>query len=271
MKKIETGQQLAAACMDVAKLHKTLYVLGCCGSAMTKQNQQRYLNAQSFNRLLSRKKAIEKADANTFGFDCVCFIKALLWGWRGDPGLTYGGAVYGSNGVPDVNADGMIRLCKDVSKDFSSLQVGEAVWTSGHIGIYVGDGLAVECTYRWDDGVQITAVHNLGKKTGYNGRNWTKHGKLPWITYEQAAKPVPVKPDAAKSFTKGYSGTWTVKSAIGLKLRAGASTAKPILETMPNGGKFRCYGYHTGQWLYGISDSGKEGYCHKSLLVRGNP
>ena len=41
----------------------------------------------------------------------------------------------------------------------------------------------MECTYRWEDGVQITAVHNIGTKPGYNGRTWTRHGKLPWVAY----------------------------------------------------------------------------------------
>lgn len=54
---------------------------------------------------------------------------------------------------------------------------------SGHIGVYIGNGLAVECTPRWSDGVQITAVHNIGKIAGYNGRTWTKHGKLPHVNY----------------------------------------------------------------------------------------
>lgn len=77
----------------------------------------------------------------------------------------------------------MIGKCTDVTTDFSSIEVGEAVWMSGHIGVYIGNGLCVECTPRWSDGVQITAVHNIGKITGYNGRTWTKHGKLPHVNY----------------------------------------------------------------------------------------
>ena len=64
------------------------------------------------------------------------------------------------------------------------MEVGEAVWCSGHIGVYIGDGLAVECTPSWENKVQITAVANIGAKSGYNARKWTKHGKLPYITYE---------------------------------------------------------------------------------------
>ena len=116
-------------------------------------------------------------------------IKGILWGWNGDAGKTYGGAKYASNGVPDTNADGMIQLCKEVSTDFSKIEVGEAVWLKGHIGVYIGDGLAVESTPAWKNCVQVTSVHNIGKKSGYKGRKWTKHGKLPFVSYDASETP----------------------------------------------------------------------------------
>ena len=265
---IETALQLADACRELAKCYHTLYVLGCFGSPMTETNKNRWLDAYAYNRKAARKKKIQAANRETFGFDCVNMIKSLLWGFAGDSAKTYGGAVYKSRGVPDTNADGMIKLCKEVTTDFSSIAVGEAVWMSGHIGVYIGDGLAVECTPKWADGVQITAVHNIGKKSGYNGRTWTKHGKLPWLTYETAA---PQKPDYAKSRDKALAGTYRVDSQIGLKLRTGASTQKTILEVMPQDSRVRCYGYHTGDWLYVVSQSGKEGFCHKAYLRRTEP
>lgn len=89
------------------------------------------------------------------------------------------------------------------------------------------------------------------------------------VVYANKATPAPaIKLDYAKSFTKSNAGTYRVSSSIGLKLRAGAGTTKKIIETMRNGSDFTCYGYHTGSWLYGISASGKEGFCHKSLLKK---
>ena len=255
-----TAKELANAAREVAQNYKTLYVLGCIGAPMTVGNQNRALDAQNYNRQAARKKKIQAADANTFGFDCVCLIKSLLWGWQGDPKKSYGGAVYKSNGVPDVNADGMIALCKNVSTDFSNIQVGEAVWMKGHIGLYIGNGLAVECTPKWADGVQITAVHNMGKKAGYNGRSWVKHGMLPWVTYGKA-KLMP-----AQTRTPGIAGAYRVDSQIGLKLRTGPATTYPILETMGNNTKVRSYGYHTGDWYFVVSATGQEGFCHKSYL-----
>ena len=180
---IKTGNELATACLNVAQNYNTLYVLGCFGAPMTASNKERYTKNLDYNAKEARKKMILAASEDTFGFDCVCLIKGLLWGWEGDIGNVYGGAKYASNGVPDIGADQIIEKCSSVSTDFSQIQVGELLWMKGHVGIYIGDGLAVECTPAWKNCVQVTAVHNIGKKTAYNGRKWTKHGKLPYVSY----------------------------------------------------------------------------------------
>lgn len=179
---VMTNAEFVKKCIDAAKNHKTLYVLGGIGYPLNAKGKQRAYN-NSWNTKADRVKFIEAATADTFAFDCVCFIKSILWGWSGDKNKTYGGATYASNGVPDISADGMINVCSGVSKDFSKIEAGEVVWMSGHIGVYIGDGLAVECTPKWDNNVQITAVSNISKKAGYNARKWTKHGKLPYIAY----------------------------------------------------------------------------------------
>ncbi|MBQ7637721.1 MAG: hypothetical protein IJS90_02320 [Clostridia bacterium] len=173
--------ELAVKLVDIAKKYKTLYVLGCFGAPLTSANKKRYINAYAYNQGNKRRSKINAASADTFGFDCVNLIKGCLWGWKGDKNANYGGATYQSNGVPDIGADAMISKCKDISTDFKKIEVGEAVWLSGHIGIYIGGGLAVECTPKWEDKVQITACNCV--KKGYNTRTWTKHGKLPYITY----------------------------------------------------------------------------------------
>ena len=173
-----TNKELAAKLINVAKNYKTLYVMGCFGAPMTASNKKRYTQNHSYNRQPERTAMINAASADTFGFDCVCLIKGLLWGWNGNKNAVYGGATYTSNGVPDIGADQMIKVCKNVTTDFSKIEVGEAVWLEGHIGVYVGDGLAVECTPRWANKVQLTACNR--NVSGYNRRNWTKHGKLPY-------------------------------------------------------------------------------------------
>lgn len=165
--------------------YKTLYVMGCFGAPLTAANKARYTQNHAYNRQAARTKMINAASEDTFGFDCVCLIKGILWGWCGDKTKTYGGAGYGINGVPDIGADQMIKVCSGVSTTgWAQMIPGEAVWCSGHIGIYIGDGLAVECTPAFKNKVQITAVSNIGAKTGYSARKWTKHGKLPYIDYD---------------------------------------------------------------------------------------
>ena len=185
---------LVAKVVDIAKNYKTLYVMGCFGAPLTGATVDRYCTNHSFNRNPVRVSMIQAAanqKPTVFGFDCVNLIKGVLWGWNGDKAKTYGGASYGSNGVPDISADGMIAKCSGVSTtDWGKMLPGEAVWCPGHIGVYIGDGLAVECTPSWANCVQITAVGNICSKAGYPTRNWTKHGKMPYVDYGGAAAPV---------------------------------------------------------------------------------
>lgn len=269
--KITTGKQLAEAALNVAKNYKTLYVMGCFGAPMNAANKKRYTQNHNYNKAANRMKMINAASADTFGFDCVCLIKGLLWGWSGDTTKTYGGAGYAVNGVPDVSADGMIKLCKNVSTDFSKIEVGEAVWMSGHIGVYIGDGLAVECTPKWSNCVQVTACNCT--KSGYNRRNWTKHGKLPYVTYVGQSEnvgagtqpvPTPSAPTtttaerkatgSAQSFNKSLAGTYVVNAKSGLHVRNVAGAKDGSMVVLPNGTKVQNYGYYSlvngVKWLY---------------------
>jgi hypothetical protein len=151
--KCTTNIDLANRLKEVATNYKTLYVMGCFGAPMNDSNKKRYCNNHDYNKDAARTAMIQAATADTFGFDCVCLIKGILWGWNGNVNATYGGAYYKSNDVPDINANGMIKVCKDVTTDFSNIEIGEAVWMEGHIGVYVGGGLAVECTPKWSNNV----------------------------------------------------------------------------------------------------------------------
>ena len=178
---------LAAVLRDIAENYKTLYVMGCFGAPMNAANKKRYTQNHEYNRRADRTKLINAASSDTFGFDCVCLIKGVLWGWCGDTSKNYGGAYYCSNGVPDLGTERMISVCCEVSTDFSDIEVGELLWMKGHVGLYIGSGLAVECTPSWQNKVQITACNRSIK--GYKRRNWTKHGKLPYVDYVKEEKP----------------------------------------------------------------------------------
>ena len=225
-----TNKELAAKLINVAKNYKTLYVMGCFGAPMTASNKKRYTQNHSYNRQPERTAMINAASADTFGFDCVCLIKGLLWGWNGNKNAVYGGATYTSNGVPDIGADQMIKVCKNVTTDFSKIEVGEAVWLEGHIGVYVGDGLAVECTPRWANKVQLTACNR--NVSGYNRRNWTKHGKLPYVEYVADATTPPVETTEIRGIdVSKWQGEidWKKVKAAGIKfamIRLGYGSSK---------------------------------------------
>ena len=272
---------LVEKALDIAQHYKTLYVMGCFGAPMTAANKKRYTQNHDYNKAADRTRMINAATADTFGFDCVNLIKGILWGWTGDKARTNGGAKYPTaadlkaGACPDIRADGMIAKCTGVSTTgWTSMVPGEAVWCKGHIGIYIGDGLAVECSPRWANRVQITAVAGCGKKAGYNTRTWTKHGKIPWVDYSDQSGAAPVQPpaqgstapmppaskgevkakEAARSFDKALAGTYTVTAGGGLHIRTGAGTGKASLAVLPCGTKVRNYGYYTTtggtRWLY---------------------
>lgn len=195
--KITNQYELVSKLNEIIEDYNTMYVYGAIGQHLTASLISDRAKAYGWFYTEKRLAQYEKAIASgkyIWGFDCVNVIKSVLWGWNGDKSKSYGGAVYGSNGVSDVNADGCISICKNVKSYYGSndnvnpwddIQIGEAVWTNGHIGIYVGEGLAIECTPKWDNKVQITGVGNKPFNKTYDGkkRTWKKHGKLPWITY----------------------------------------------------------------------------------------
>lgn len=139
------------------------------------------------------------------------------------------------------------------------------------------------------DGVVI--CHSEGHKRGIASNHgdvmhwFPKHGKnmdtfredvnsamggTTTVTPPAAEAPaVEVKLDKARGFSKTKAGTYKVVSSDGtLNLRAGASAKKTLIETMENGDKVKCYGYYTGVWLYVVSASGNEGFCHSGYLKK---
>ena len=55
----------------------------------------------------------------------------------------------------------------------------------------------------------------MGTKSGYNARTWTKHGKLPYIEYDNAA---PVQPDT------GAGAGGAIKAGSVVRVKQGAKT-----------------------------------------------
>jgi hypothetical protein len=101
--------------------------------------------------------------------DCVGLIKG--YGWLDPNDLTIG---YATNGMPDYSADQMYSSCSvRGSMDTMPEKIGLALWKSGHIGIYIGNGYAIEAM-----GTKYGVV-----KTEVDGRGWQGWGEIPYIDY----------------------------------------------------------------------------------------
>lgn len=242
---IKTNIEFVNKLKEIATKYKTLYVMGCFGAPLRKEYKERYCNNYAYNKQPERTAMIKAASEDTFGFDCVCLIKGVLWGWNGDKNKVYGGATYQSNGVPDIDCDVMFNKCSGISSDFSKIEVGEAVWLKGHIGVYIGDGLAVECTPAFANKVQITAVKNIGDKKGYNSRQWTKHGKLPYITYTVASQSnTATSTTTSENYSIGEIVDFTGNIHYASSTAATGSSCKPGKVKITNIAKGAKHPYH---------------------------
>lgn len=102
--------------------------------------------------------------------DCVGLIKG--YGWYNPDTKTI---EYGTNGMPDVGADGMYNAATvKGSMDNMPDTPGLAVWKSGHIGVYIGNGEVIEAM-----GTKYGVV-----KTKLEGRGWKAWLEVPYISYE---------------------------------------------------------------------------------------
>ena len=102
--------------------------------------------------------------------DCVGLIKC--YGWY-EPAT--GNIEYGYGDMPDVGADGMWDAA-EVKGDIDTMpdEPGLLVYSTGHIGVYIGGGYAIE------------AISHTGGvvKTMVSDRPWTGWLQCPYIRYD---------------------------------------------------------------------------------------
>lgn len=192
-----TGKQLAAYCEKVFA-NKWVYWYGTCGYACTKSlynsKKKQYPNHYTAVREAAYMKDI--ANGKT-GADCVGMIKSFFW-----TGGVFGGKnTYASNHCPDTSANGMINLCTQTGNPSSVPDIpGLVLWKSGHIGVYVGGGMAIEMKgFDYDC---------LRRKVSEGG--WTKWGRLPasMISYDDECSDcdIPPEPEGDRDLRNGDEG-----------------------------------------------------------------
>lgn len=193
---------------EVVQNYKTLYVNGGIGYRLNKDGKTRaYKNKNNLST--ARMIAIDNASEDTWAFDCNNLVLSILRGWCGDETKVYGGADY-SNPKWYTTED-LINSCSDVSKNFNIIERGELVWIRGHVGVYIGNGIVVECTPKWLNCVQFTNLGNLTQYKNGHYRIWTKHGKLPFVTYNQSGEqlqPITNKKSNEEIAREVIAGKW---------------------------------------------------------------
>ena len=145
------------------------YVWGTFGQVLTEslleQKISQYPSGVGDKEELIREKWLGGRTA-----DCVGLIKS--YGWLDADHLRIR---YGSGGMPDIGADAMYYNAQvKGSLDTMPETPGLAVWRSGHIGVYVGDGEVIEAM-----GTAYGVV-----RTKLAERSWTAWLEIPYISYD---------------------------------------------------------------------------------------
>lgn len=226
--------------LEAVLSNRTVYMWGTFGAKVTEALiQGKAKQYPTWYTAAKQRSLRDLIGRGYFAFDCIGLIKAVLWGWDGSDRTAHGGAEYASNGMPDTNANGYIKTCKNVSSNFNQIEAGEVVWMPGHIGVYVGNGEVIEATPSWKNGVQRTKL---------SARKWQKHGFMPQITYvEEAPEVIEI-----------------LRTKENLNLRSGAGTNYKILLMIPKGSEVRVLSKSNG-WAKAAYKT-TAGYCSIDYL-----
>lgn len=187
--------QLFLERLNKALDNPSCYLQGGFGQRLMNPGGDWYSTSYSWNK---KNKAVIQAHTNTdpisFGFDCICLIKAVaFWGWTGDLSLPYGGSKYDS--ATDITIRKLYEAYSyDISEDFTAdPEPGEILFYDqefSHVGVSIGGGYVIEATPAWKCGVQRTLIANRLNPDAVPVRKWWAHGKTSFIEYENAQPPV---------------------------------------------------------------------------------
>lgn len=208
-KTIYTAEKFVDKVKDIQKNYKTAYAWGSFGFPLTTRNVSRVV--EQYDALYSqadRNRLNSLIGKGYFMFDCVGLIKGVFWGFTGDFKNDNGGCKYCSNNVSDMDCNQMKDTCNhQITGDFNNVLPGEFLWRHGHIGVAIGNGLAIECTPSWAGGVQITRIKG-GKSTDtkYPERTWTLHGQSRFLDFGSGKESVQneSKPSTTRKVGKIY-------------------------------------------------------------------
>ncbi len=206
-----TSEHFVAFCL--AMLGQPYWYGSCvnkCTESLRSRKAKQYPSHYKDSRTSQYKDDIAKKKVCA---DCVGLIKGYNWTSGGAGVIESIGtdnkfsSKYGGNGCPDKSANGMFTYAKSKGCAWGTIDTlpeipGVALRSDGHVGIYVGDGYAVE-----ERGFSYGCV-----KTKVASRKWTHWFQLPFVDYGDATFTGGsyVKPDTAT--TEYTLGTRTLKN-----------------------------------------------------------
>ena len=181
-----------------------------CTESLRSRKAKQYPSHYGSSRTARYKDDIAKKKVCA---DCVGLIKGYNWTGGGKGVIESIGtdntfpSKYGGNGCPDKSANGMFTYAKSKGCAWGTIDTlpeipGVALRSDGHVGVYVGNGYAIE-----ERGFSYGCV-----KTKVSTRKWTHWYQLPFVDYGDAVFTGGscVKPDTAT--TEYTLGTRTLRN-----------------------------------------------------------
>ena len=215
-----TNLGLVKFCKRIVSEGNWVYLMGTIGQTLSQSllDERKKSNPHGWYTA-SKVSAIQKAVSSGNKYrcvDCVGMIKCYYWGEYGT------GNASGYKGSQDLSADTMWSRATEKGYVVGGVPEipGIAVWMSGHIGVYIGNGQVVEST---PNTRFSTGRYQLGGPciTKLSDRKWTGWLKVPFIEYvedvkEEPVKPLPTEPSVGKPIKLDdstdmpclQSGTW---------------------------------------------------------------
>ena len=153
-----------------SQVNKGVYWYACYGQKASKDLYS-YKKKQYPQKYPPNNGYTEASYTSQYGrraMDCSGLYKYCLWTDAIDGDTKY-------NSEQDLSANGFIEKgCSEVGSISTLPEIpGLVLWKEGHLGIYIGNGYAIE-----------SRSHQYGVvKTKVSDRGWLKWGKCKWVTY----------------------------------------------------------------------------------------
>lgn len=172
-----------------------------CTQALYKRKREQYPSHYGDKRTAKYMQDISQGRKCA---DCIGLIKGAVWSSFGATESRYA-----SGGCPDRGADGMLAYCKSKSAAWGGIDTlperrGLFLHKTGHCGVYIGDGWAIEAK-SFAAGVVKTRVE---------GRGWESWAQLPFLQYPDT----PAQEEPEEGPKTAWTGIVKTKTGGGINL-----------------------------------------------------